>query len=318
MSNIVITGITGQDGGYLAKLLIDNGHNVIGITRPNLNSLYDFNLKSLGVRDKVRLTEIDLLHDFNFGELLEQYQVDAVYHLAAQSSVGYSFQHPHRTIKDNFNLTVNLLEQVRLSGRNIKFYNSVSSEIYGNQHQLPITESTQLAPLSPYALSKAFSYQTGQYYRKAYNMFVCNGILFNHESELRRGNFFINKIITESILIKKGLQDKITVGNLNIKRDFGYAPDYVYAMLLMMMQKTSDDYIVCSGNSLLLSDILEYVLFKLHIPSSVITIDSNLIRQDEIYEIYGDNDKIRSIGWSNSQDFFQVLDKIISYKLSKE
>ncbi len=211
---------------------------------------------------------------------------------------------------------MNLIEQIRLSKRKVKFYNSVSSEIYGNQLNLPITESSLLNPVSPYALSKAFSYQIGQYYRKAYGLFICNGILFNHESELRRGNFFINKIINECINIKEGKQDKITVGNLNIKRDFGYAPDYVQAIHLMMQQDISDDYIVCSGISISLSDILNYVLTKLHLSNSVVVVDNAFVRKDEIYEIYGSNKKIKSIGWDYQRKFFDVIDEIILYKLN--
>lgn len=315
MPSALITGITGQDGAFLAKLLLESGYRVIGIVRDGTN-VYDFNLNALGIKSKVELEQLDLLHGCSFGGFVNEQEIDEVYHLAAQSSVGHSFVHPYETIKDNFNLTVNLIEQIRLSKRKVKFYNSVSSEIYGNQLNLPITESSLLNPVSPYALSKAFSYQIGQYYRKAYGLFICNGILFNHESELRRGNFFINKIINECINIKEGKQDKITVGNLNIKRDFGYAPDYVQAIHLMMQQDISDDYIVCSGISISLSDILNYVLTKLHLSNSVVVVDNAFVRKDEIYEIYGSNKKIKSIGWDYQRKFFDVIDEIILYKLN--
>lgn len=309
----LITGITGQDGAYLAKLLLDNNYQVYGVIRNN--HIYDHNLKSLNIIDKVKLLPLDFSHGEEFADILCQYRIDEVYHLAAQSSVGYSFNNPHQTIKENFNLTANLLEQVRLSKRNIKFYNSVSSEIFGNQDILPITEQSIINPVSPYGLSKAFSLQLGKLYRDLYGMFVCNGILFNHESELRRGNFFINKIINEAIQIKLGNQDTLRVGNLNIKRDFGYAPEYVKAMYLMMQHDKPDDYVVCSGNSLYLYEILNYVLAKLGLSQDVVAVDKSLVRSDEIFDIYGDNSKIKSIGWQYDLDFFNVLDAIIDNKL---
>lgn len=152
MNNVLITGITGQDGAYLAKLLLDNNYQVYGVIRNN--NIYDHNLKSLDVIDEVKFLPLDFSHGEEFADILCQYRIDEVYHLAAQSSVGYSFSNPHQTIKENFNLTANLLEQVRLSKRNIKFYNSVSSEIFGNQDILPITEQSIINPVSPYGLSK--------------------------------------------------------------------------------------------------------------------------------------------------------------------
>lgn len=162
---------------------------------------------------------------------------------------------------------------------------------------------------------KAFSLQLGKLYRNLYGMFVCNGMLFNHESELRRGSFFINKIINEAIQIKLGSQETLRVGNLNIKRDFGYAPEYVKAMYLMMQHDKSDDYVVCSGNSLYLYEILNYVLAKLGLSQNVVVVDKNLVRSDEIFDIYGDNSKIKSIGWQYDLDFFNILDGIIESKL---
>lgn len=313
MNNILITGITGQDGAYLAKLLLDNNHQVYGVIRNN--NVYDNNLTSLNIIDNVKLLPLDFSHGEAFADILCQYGIDEVYHLAAQSSVGYSFNNPHQTIKENFNLTANLLEQVRLSKKEIKFYNSVSSEIFGNQTVLPITEQSIINPVSPYGLSKAFSLQLGKLYRDLYGMFVCNGILFNHESELRRGNFFINKIINEAIQIKLGNQKTLRVGNLNIKRDFGYAPEYVRAMYLMMQFDKPDDYVVCSGVSLYLYEVLNYVLAKFGLSHDVVVVDESLVRSDEIFDIYGDNSKIKSIGWQYDLDFFNILDGIIESKL---
>ena len=310
----VITGITGQDGAYLSSLLLKNNYKVFGIVR-DLQNAHLVNLKSLSILESITLEEIDLQHGFDFLTFIRNNQIDEVYHLAAQSSVGLSFKEPYATIKDNFNLTVNLIEQIRLVSHKIKFYNSVSSEIFGNQNCLPITENSLLQPVSPYGLSKSFSYQIGKLYRDLYGVFICNGILFNHESDLRRGNFFINKVINEcyDISIKKSLG--FTLGNLDIKRDFGYAPKYVEAMFLMMQQNIPSDYIVCSSKPILLRDVVDFILQKFYLSWDYITIDKNLIRDDEIWEIYGDNSKIKSIGWTYDLNFFDVLNKIIDEKI---
>lgn len=312
--NVVITGITGQDGAYLAKLLLENGYQVFGAVR-DLQHLYLNNLYSLKIHHLIKLIQMDLQDGFNFLDFINKNQIDEVYHLAAQSSVGVSFKDPHTTIKDNFNLTANLIEQVRLSPRQIKFYNSVSSEIFGNQEHLPITESSLLKPISPYGLSKSFSYQIGKHYRDIYGTFICNGILFNHESELRRGNFFINKVINECLEIIRNKSNSFTLGNLNIKRDFGYAPNYVEAMFLMMQQDAASDYIVCSGTSILLKEIVDYILSKFSLTWDSVKTDESLVRNDEIFEIYGDNTKIKSIGWRYNLDFFNVIDIIIDRKM---
>lgn len=311
----LITGITGQDGAYLAQLLLTHNYTVIGTVR-DINNIYDFNLNLLNIKTKIQLIETDLTKEDNFATLIAENKVNEIYHLAAQSSVGKSFIYPYETLRDNFKITANLLEQVRCSNNNIKFYNSVSSEIFGNQKMLPITESSTVNPISPYGLSKSFSFQLGKLYRNLYNQFICNGILFNHESELRRGNFFINKIINTCYNISTGKTDKLLLGNVNIKRDFGYAPKFVEAMYLMMQQSAADDYVVCSGKSILLSDIVNYIINKFKLDSSVIEIDQNLIRPDEIYEIYGDNSKIRSLGWEYEQNFFSIIDQIINFKLA--
>ena len=315
MKQVVITGITGQDGAYLAKLLLEKEYQVFGVVR-DLQNMYTDNLRALDIEHLINLIQIDLQHGFEFLDfLIQNHEIIEVYHLAAQSSVGMSFKEPYTTIKDNFNLTVNLIEQVRLTNRAIKFYNSVSSEIFGNQLNLPIHESSLLNPISPYGLSKSFSYQIGKHYRDIYGIFICNGILFNHESELRRGNFFINKVINECLNIIQSKSTGFTLGNLNIRRDFGYAPKYVEAMFLMMQQIDADDYIVCSGKSLLLHDIVDFILQRFKLSWNIVTIDSSLIRNDEIFEIYGDNSKIKTIGWQYDLDFFDVLSVIIDKKL---
>jgi GDPmannose 4,6-dehydratase len=200
--------------------------------------------------------------------------------------------------------------------KKIKFYQASSSEMFGKVQHLPITEESTLHPLSPYAISKASSYWTVINYRESYGLFACNGILFNHESILRSNNFFVKKVIIESIRISKGLQDVLKVGNIELRRDFGYAPEYVKAMWLMLQQKKADDFIICSGKSVSLKEIIYYVFKKLDINRNKIVIDHILYRPTDIEDIYGNNSKAKkNLGWKYELSFFQVLDILIAKEL---
>src|SRR5579875_541941 len=310
MKTALITGITGQDGAYLAKLLVEKGYVVVGTTRSYTTSSYN-NLKYLGIADYVSIVETDLTDVFSIFKLLNKYNFDEVYNLAAQSSVGLSFEQPIGTIQFNITSVLNLLEAIRVVNNKIRFYQASSSEMYGRVASLPITEQTPLHPLSPYAISKATSYWTVINYRESYGLFACNGILFNHESYLRSNNFFIKKIIRESLAISRGKQDGLKVGNINIKRDFGYTPEYVKAMWMLMQHSTPEDITICSGSSIFLKDIIEYIFDKLNIDNSKLILEESLFRPVDIEDMYGDNSKAKNIiGWSYDLNFYQVLDII--------
>ncbi len=311
MKTAIITGISGQDGPYLAKLLVEKGYRVVGTVR-SYRCANTKNFEYLGIENKIILEELDLLDMANVIRIIQQYSPDEIYNLAAQSSVGLSFEQPIGTFSFNTMSVNNMLEAIRLFSEKTKLYQASSSEMYGRIEKLPITLATPMHPISPYGVSKMASYFMITTYRESYDLFVCNGVLFNHESFLRSNNFFIKKVIKDSIAIKNNKLEFLKVGNLDVKRDFGYAPAYVEAMWKMMQLKKPEDFIICSGISVKLRDIVEYVFDKLNLDKKLILIDKNLFRPNEISEIYGDNSKAKTkLKWDYSYSFFDVLDMLI-------
>ncbi len=272
MKTAIITGITGQDGAYLSQLLLEKGYRVVGFARTCKKSSLT-KLAYLGIRDRITFEECNLLDLSNILKLIKKYDPDEIYNLAAQSSVKASFDQPIATIEFNIISVINLLEAIRLVNRDIRFYQASSSEMYGKVEDLPITEKTPMHPLSPYAISKAAAHWIAINYRESYGIFTCCGILFNHESILRDKNFFIKKAIMDSIEISRGQRDMLNVGNVEIYRDFGYAPRYVEAMWLMLQAESPNDYIICSGRSIRLRDILGHIFRRLEIDESKIVVD---------------------------------------------
>ncbi len=308
----LITGITGQDGAYLSRLLLSKNYEVIGLVRSmtgaNLNKL-----KYLGIAEKVQLTECDLLDLSQVIGILDQSRPDEIYNLAAQSSVGLSFQQPIGTIQFNINSVLNILESIRMLKLDTRFYQASTSEMFGKIEELPITEESKFHPLSPYAISKVAAHHITINYRESYQLFACCGILFNHESYLRGENFFVKKVIRAGLAIKNGKQDILEVGNLNIKRDFGWSEKYVEAMWLMLQQDKPRDYVISSGRSVWLKDVVEYVFDKLNLDKSKIHINQQLFRPIDIEDIYGCSKEAKEkLGWNYDSDFFAVLDRIIS------
>ena len=317
MKTALITGVTGQDGNYLAKLLLEKGYAVIGLTR-NRNLANLGGLSYLGIRNDTIIEECNLTDLPSVIRLMEKYKPAEIYNLAAQSSVGVSFEQPTATIQFNINSVLNILEAVRLTDKSIRIYQASSSEMFGKVSSLPVTLSTPMHPLSPYAVSKASAFWAVRNFREAFQMFACNGILFNHESSLRSNDFFVKKVITESIKIQRGLIDQLRVGNINVKRDFGYAPKYVEAMWLLLQHREPIDVIICSGVSISLREIIDHVFSALKVPSSKLTIDNNLFRPVDIEDIYGSNLIAKEVlGWSYDLDFRVVLDLLIEEELRK-
>lgn len=311
MKTAFITGITGQDGSYLSRLLLHKGYKVIGITRNNHN-VQPNNLHYLGISDQVILEECDLLDISSIFKLFTKYAPDEIYNLAAQSSVGLSFKQPIATLQFNISSVLNLLEAIRIFNVNIKFYQACSSEMYGKVEQLPITLATPMHPLSPYAISKATTFWTVTNYRESYQLFACSGILFNHESYLRNESFFVKKVITEALKMQKDDKKQLRIGNVEVKRDFGHSEKYIEAMWLMLQQPKPRDFLICSGKSVLLKDIVHYVFDQLHIGRDRIIIDPDLYRPTDIEDIFGDNQEAKAIlNWDYDIDFFDILDLLI-------
>jgi len=311
----IITGITGQDGMYLAKLLIEKQYKVVGIIRSITDNNYP-GFKYLQINNDLLFEECDLHDITQIISLFKKYKPDEVYNLAAQSSVGQSFVQPIGTIQFNVISVLNLLEAIKISDYPTRFYQASSSEMYGKVDQLPVKENTPMHPLSPYAVSKASGHWITTNYRESYNLFTCCGILFNHESFLRKPSFFVKKVIAGAIQIKLGKEAKLYVGNIELKRDFGFAPKYVEAMWLMMQQSTPSDYLICSGQSISLRHIVEYTFDCLEISMDCVEVSPSLLRPTEIEDIYGDNTKAKNeLGWEYSYSFQQVLDILIAEEL---
>ncbi len=318
MKTAIITGISGQDGSYLASLLINKGYKVIGLTRSK-NTIITDNLKYLDIFNEVIIEECDMTDIKIVTSLLKKYSPIEIYNLTAQSSVSVSFKQPIETISFNTISVLNILESIRLIDKNIKFYQAASSEMYGNVKDLPIKINSPMHPMSPYGISKASSFWTVNNYRESYNLFCCCGVLFNHESYLRSTNFFVKKVIFESITNLKNPNWVLKVGNLDIQRDFGYSPDYVEAMWMMLQQKYPNDFIICSGKSISLRSIVEYVFDKLNISHNKIFIDKLLFRPAEIINIYGNNDNANLIlGWNYTKNFYEVLDILIEEEIKNQ
>lgn len=312
----LITGISGQDGAYLSRLLLQNGFKVVGITR-SYNATNLRNLSYLGIEKEVEITECDMYDIVGIISLIQRYRPTHIYNLAAQSSVSLSFNQPISTIKYNVESVLNMLEAIRITHPEIRFYQASSSEMFGSVSELPVSCSTPLNPVSPYAVSKASAFMLTNNYRNAYKLFAINGILFNHESYLRTDNFFVKKVITQSILIKEGKLDVLRVGDLTIRRDFGYAPDYVEAMYLSMQHHTPDNYMVCSGRSISLEEIVLHVFDRIGLSQDRVVIDPSLYRPSEISDLYGDNTDTKNIlQWRYDKDFKQVLDLLIEEELT--
>ncbi len=312
LKTAIITGISGQDGAYLSRLLLDKGYRVVGLVRSSTGTDY-YRLRYLGIFEKVELLECDLSDLSQVIHLIASYKPDEIYNLAAQSSVSQSFHQPIGTIEFNVHSVLNILEAMRIAGKDTRLYQASSSEMFGKVPDLPITETTAVHPLSPYAISKVTGHYICMNYRESYHLYSCSGILFNHESYLRGEGFFVKKLIRGALDIKHGRKEIIEFGNLDIRRDFGWSEKYVEAMWLLLQQDEPDDYIICSGKSVSLREIVNYVFETLDISKDRIRINEKLLRPTEIEDIYGTSEKARKkLGWNYDIPFFTVIDKILA------
>lgn len=311
----IITGISGQDGAYLAQLLVNKGYRVIGTLRPGGTADLQ-GLGFLGIADRVSLLHLDLLDAAAVSDLLKREQPAEIYNLAAQSSVGVSFGQPSDTFQFNTLSVQHLLDAIRNESPDSRFYQASSSEMFGNvgQDRLPIQESMLFHPASPYAVSKAAAHWLAVNYREAYGLHTCCGILFNHESCLRRDNFVIKKIVSGALAIQAGEQARLELGNLAVQRDWGYAPSYVEVMWRMLQAETADDYLVCSGEVGSLEDMARLVFSELDLDfDSHVSFNRALLRNVELDIIYGDNTKARrELGWEYGLDRRGLVRQLIA------
>jgi len=317
----LITGITGQDGSFLAELLLEKGYKVYGIIRRTSS----FNTQRIdhlyqdphipGTR--LLLEHGDLSDSSSLNYILRQTKPDEIYNLGAQSHVRVSFDVPEYTADVTALGTVRILEAIREVGISPKFYQASSSEMFGKVVESPQSEKTPFHPRSPYACAKVFAYYATVNYREAYNLFACNGILFNHESERRGETFVTRKITRAATRIKLGLQDKLFLGNLDAKRDWGYAKDYVEAMWLMMQAESSDDYVIATGETHSVQEFVEETFGYLDLDwKEHVEIDPWYLRPSEVDLLLGDSTKARrELGWEPKVGFKELVKLMVSHDL---
>ena len=317
----LISGITGQDGSFLTELLLEKGYDVYGIIRRSssfntdrIDHLYQDPHKT-GAR--LRLVYGDLNDSSSMNTILRQVQPDEIYNLGAQSHVRVSFDIPEYTGEVTGLGTVRLLEAIREAGIKPKFYQASSSELYGKVRESPQTETTPFHPRSPYACAKAYAYHITVNYRESYDMFACNGILFNHESE-RRGETFVSRKITRAATrIKLGLQEKLYLGNLEARRDWGYAKDYVEAMWLMLNAETPQDYVIATGETHSVREFVEKAFAHLDMDwQPYVEIDTRYFRPAEVDLLSGDASKARrELGWEPKVTFDELVKLMVDHDL---
>ena len=294
----LICGISGQDGGYLAKLLLEKGYEVYGTSRDAQITSFQ-GLLRLGILSQVRLESM-AVNDFrSVLQTLVKVKPDELYNLAGQSSVGLSFQQPVETLESIAVGTLNLLEAIRFSGLAIRFYNAGSSESFGDTGGFPADETTPFRPRSPYGVAKAAAYWEVANYREAYGLYACSGILFNHESPLRPERFVTKKIVAAACRIAAGSGERLPLGNLSISRDWGWAPEYVVAMWKILQQSGADDFVIATGKSHKLSDFVSEVFKSAGLNwQDYVEIDSSLFRPTDISVGTGNPAKAQKIlGW---------------------
>lgn len=333
MKKALITGITGQDGSYLAKLLLEKGYEVYGSFR-RTSDLHLDKLRFLKIDTSIKFVPLELQEFTNIFRTLEKIQPDEVYNLGAQSFVAVSFETPLFTSDVTGMGPLRILESIRSVNPGIKFYQASSSEMFGKIRENPQTEMTPFYPRSPYAVSKLFAHWITVNYRESYNIFGCNGILFNHESPLRGFEFVTRKITRSVALTKLGLQKDLKLGNLDSKRDWGYAPEYVQAMWLMLQQDKPDDYVISTGETHSVREFVEAAFARIGVKlewsgkgldekgidtksgKTLVRIDPQFFRPAEVDLLIGDSRKAREkLGWSPKITFSELVGIMVDHDI---
>ena len=314
----LIIGASGQDGSFLTAFLLKKNYNVVCTSRSTKTSGYPNHI-ILGIEGNVEYVTLNPNDTFKVIEILNRYKPDEIYNLAAQSSVGLSFKKPIETFESIVFGTINILEGIKSLNLKTKLFNAGSCEAYGNHGKFPIREETTRKPVSPYGISKSSVQDFIELYRNSYSIFACTGILFNHESHLRGGNFVTRKIIETAVKIKKGFEKNLTLGNLDIHRDWGWAPEYVEAMWLMLQLESPEDFIIATGKTHSLKDFVNNAFSILGLDYREYTKTNNDFYrpQDIIMTVANPSKSFNIIGWKAKVDFNSLIDKLVDNELKK-
>jgi GDPmannose 4,6-dehydratase len=315
MPSALITGVTGQDGAYLAELLLEQGYQVHGMVRRASTENFE---RINHLRDRITLHQADLLDQLSLVRLVDSTQPDEIYNLAAQSFVPTSFEQPLLTGDFTALGVTRVLEAIRTVNRKIRFYQASSSEMFGKVQEEPQTEKTPFWPRSPYGVAKVYGYWITVNYRESYDIFATNGILFNHESP-RRGKEFVTRKITDAVArIKLGVQKELRLGNLDAKRDWGFAGDYVRAMWLMLQHQTPDDYVVATNEEHTVREFVQLAFGHVDLDwEKYVVVDPAFYRPAEVHTLHGDATKAREVlGWKREVTFPQLVTMMVDADVS--
>lgn len=318
MKKALITGIAGQDGSYLAELLLAQGYEVHGIVRRIAIEDTEHKLKNLrSILDRIHLHVASLDNVLSMIKIIKDLVPDECYHLAASSFVSYSFEDEISILNNNVNSTHYLLAAIREFAPHCRVYFAGTSEMFGTVSQSPQDENTPFNPRSIYGISKVASYHLVKNYRQQYGMFACSGILYNHESPRRGYEFVTRKIVSSAVKIKLGLQDTLTLGNLDAYRDWGYAPDYVQAMWLMLQADAPDDYVVASGETHSVREFVEAVFSGLGLNyEKYVKVDPSFFRPAEKVQLCGNPAKaVERLGWQRTKSFQGIVDEMVASEM---
>jgi GDPmannose 4,6-dehydratase len=319
MKKALILGISGQDGSYLARFLLEKGYEVTGTSRDAQFSQFE-KLVRLGIREQVRLESVSLNDFRSVLQVIKRFKPDEIYNLAGQSSVGLSFNQPVETFESVSIGTLNLLEAIRFLEFPTRLYNASSSECFGNTEGNPANENTPFRPRSPYAVAKAAAFWQVANYREAYGIFASSGLLFNHESPLRPERFVTRKVVKAACRIAEGRQEKLELGNIAIRRDWGWAPEYVEAMWFMLQQESPDDYVIATGETNSLEDFVEVVFSHLGLPwREYVKYNLDLLRPSDILNSTASPSKAqRELGWRARYKMRDVARMMVEAELADQ
>ena len=318
----LIIGANGQDASYLAEFLLDKEYTVHGTIRRNsVPESQTTRIQHLYEKDAIKLHYMDLTDTISVESIVKETQPCEIYHIGAQSHVQVSFELPKYTLDVNAGGTLSILEAVRRFSPHSRVYHAATSEMFGNSCDVDglQRETTPMVPVSPYGCAKLYAHTLCNNYRNAYKMKVCSGILFNHESPRRGINFVTNKTALEAVKIKLGLSDKLVLGNLQAKRDWGHAKDYVEAMWMMLQQETPEDYVIATGETRSVEEMVEYVFKRLDLNwLDFVQTDKKYIRPEELHYLRGDSTKARTnLGWKPKYTFQQMMDEMVDHWLKQ-